>query len=535
MDRKSQDLRTTIENGNTIIGIELGSTRIKTILIDDLFMPIASGSFDWENSYTDEIWTYPLDAVWWGLQQSYAAMAADVQKKYAVTLKKARSLGISGMMHGYLVFDQNGQLLTPFRTWRNNITEQASAELTRMFNHPIPQRWGIAHLYQAILRGEEHLPRIHCITTLSGYLHEQLTGQRVLGINDASGLFPVDPATGCFSRQMMERFEQHIQTAERPWRLRDILPSVLMAGEAAGVLTAEGALKLDPSGTLQPGIPLCPPEGDAGTGMVATNSIAPRSGNVSAGTSVFAMIVLEQALSAVHPENDLVMTPDGRSVAMVHSNNCTSDYDAWIGLFSEAIKALGFSVSKGHLYETLLSQALQGETDGGGLLAYGYVAGEHITGFAKGRPLFARRPDSAFNLPNFIRVHLMAALGALKAGLQILTEKERVRIDHIRGHGGFFKTREVGCSLMAAATGVPVSIVETAGEGGAWGIALLAAYMVRKQPDESLCHFLENRVFASLPVLLTLPDPADVAGYDVFFQRYMAGLPIEQAAVRHLE
>ncbi len=534
MDMFTDQIKRKIEKGETSIGIELGSTRIKTVLIDDCFEPIASGNYDWENSYVDQIWTYPLEEVWQGLRGSYQKMAEAVRTRYGVAIQKTRSIGLSGMMHGYLVFDKNARLLTPFRTWRNNITEQASAQLTELFQYPIPQRWCIAHLFQAMLNKEDHINQIDYMTTLSGYLHWQLTGQKVLGVGEASGVFPIDLDTGCFNKRMIEQFDELAMPWQLPWRLEDILPEVLTAGEPAGVLTEEGARWLDPTGQLNPGIPLCPPEGDAGTGMVATNSVAVRTGNVSAGTSVFAMIVLEKELSGVYPEIDLVTTPDGHLVAMVHANNCTSDYDAWIGIFSEVIQSLGFSVEKPRLYDTLLGLALEGEPDGGGLLSYGYISGEHITGFEEGRPLFVRKPTDTFNLKNFMRVQLFSSLGALKTGLKILFDQECVQVDEIRGHGGFFKTREVGQKIMAAATNVPVSVMDTAGEGGAWGIAILAAYMVLKQPKESLSEFLNSRVFANRTGTVMKPDPSDVAGFEDFYKRYIAGLPIERAAVDHL-
>lgn len=535
MDHSIETVKNAINNGAISIGIELGSTRIKTVLINDACEVIASGSHDWENSYVDGIWTYTLEEARLGLQDSYRQMADAVRQRYGAAIRTARALGISGMMHGYMVFDKAGSLLTPFRTWRNNITGQAAAELTALFNFPIPQRWSIAHLYQAILNQEDHLPAIDHMTTLAGYLHMQLTGSKVLGIGEASGVFPIDSRTKRFSEQMVAKFDALIRSRHYPWTLEQILPRVLTAGETAGTLTDAGALLLDPDGHLQPGIPLCPPEGDAGTGMVATNSVAVRTGNVSAGTSVFAMIVLENELSRAYPEIDLVTTPDGHLVAMVHSNNCTSDYDAWIGLFAEAIRALGLDVAKPKLYDTLLGLALQGDADCGGLLSYGYISGEHITGFTEGRPLFVRQPASSFTLANFMRTHLFASLGALKTGLQILFEQEEVKVDEIRGHGGFFKTAEVGQKVMAAATNVPVSVMETAGEGGAWGIALLAAYMAQKKSGEALSDFLAQRVFAGKTGRLLVPDPADVAGFNAFFRRYTAGLPVERAAVEHLQ
>jgi len=535
MDITAANLKKAIVNGDTVIGIELGSTRIKTVLIGNDNIPIASGSHEWENSYIDNVWTYNLEDIWKGIQASYQDMAKDVKERFGVAVKTAKAIGFSGMMHGYMVFDKNGELLTPFRTWRNNITGQASKELSERFNYPIPQRWSIAHLYQAILNQEEHIDRIDYLTTLAGYVHWKLTGRKVLGIGEASGVFPIDLKTKTFNEYMIRQFNELIADRNLPWKLGSILPTVLVAGTKAGELTEEGAKLLDVSGELQPGIPLCPPEGDAGTGMVATNSVAPRTGNVSAGTSVFAMVVLEKELSKVYPEIDLVTTPDGKLVAMVHSNNCTSDYDAWISLFGEIVKALGIEVEKSKLYETLLGKALQGEPDCGGLLAYGYISGEHITHFEEGRPLFVRLPNSNFSLANFMRVHLFTALGALKTGLDILLEKESIKVDKIMGHGGFFKTKEVGLRMMAAAFNTPVAVMETAGEGGAWGIALLASYMVNRAENETLEEFLNSKVFMYAKEESMVPDMSDVIGFNKFMKRYHEGLKIERAAVDYLK
>ena len=535
MSAELNDVRNAIVNGKTVIGIELGSTRIKTVLIGSDNTPIASGSHDWENSCVNNIWTYSLEDIWKGVQNSYRKMADNVKDQYGAEIQTAGAIGFSGMMHGYMVFDKEGNLLTPFRTWRNNITGQASEALTRLFNYPIPQRWSIAHLYQAILNEEQHVSDIAYLTTLAGYIHWKLTGQKVLGIGEASGVFPINLRTRDFNLQMIGQFNELISAKNLPWQLENILPKVLSAGENAGELTAAGAQLLDVTGRLQSGIPLCPPEGDAGTGMVATNSVAARTGNVSAGTSVFAMIVLEKELSRVYPEIDLVTTPTGKLVAMAHSNNCTSDYDAWIGLFAEAVKALGMDASKAKLYDTLLGMALKGDPDCGGLLAYGYISGEHITHFEEGRPMFVRSSSSSFNLANFMRVNLFTALGALKTGLSILFEKELVKVDEILGHGGFFKTREVGQRIMAAAVNVPVSIMETAGEGGAWGIALLASYMVNRAENESLEDFLKQKVFAGKQGSSIAPDPSDVAGFNEFMKRYTKGLAIERAAVDNLK
>ncbi|MCB0149186.1 MAG: FGGY-family carbohydrate kinase [Caldilineaceae bacterium] len=528
------DIRNAIEAGQTALGIEFGSTRIKAVLIGAGHAPIASGSHEWENRYENGVWTYSLEDVWSGLQASYRDLKNAVQTQYGVSLRTVGAIGFSGMMHGYVAVDKDANLLVPFRTWRNTITGQAAEKLTELFQFNIPQRWSIAHLYQAILNGEPHVREINHLTTLAGYVHWKLTGEQVLGIGEASGMFPIDSTINDYDAGRISQFDELLAAQNMPWRLRDILPRVLVAGEAAGALTAEGAKLLDPSGELQAGIPLCPPEGDAGTGMVATNSVAERTGNVSAGTSVFAMIVLEKALSKLYPEIDMVTTPTGKPVAMVHSNNCTSDLNAWIDLFQEVTGALGVAVSESQLYETLYKTALQGDADGGGLLAYNYVSGEHITHMEEGRPLFVRTPNSRFTLANFMRTHLFASVGALKIGLDILFDKEQVEIDQILGHGGFFKTEEVGQRIMAAAMNVPVSVMETAGEGGAWGIALLAAYMARKSEQEPLEAYLAEKVFAGEKATTLAPDARDVEGFTAFMARYEQGLGIERAAIEGL-
>jgi sugar (pentulose or hexulose) kinase len=528
-------IQQAIETGQTTLGVELGSTRIKAVLIGPDHAPLASGSHAWENRFENGVWTYSLEDVWAGLQESYRQLSQAVQEKYGVRLQTIGALGFSGMMHGYMAFDEAGTLLVPFRTWRNTMTAPAAAVLTELFRFNIPQRWSIAHLYQAMLNGEAHVSQIRHLTTLAGYVHWQLTGQKVLGVGEASGMFPIDSATNDYDECMVALFNKQLKAKKIPWKLRDVLPQVLTAGEPAGKLTAEGAQRLDPTGGLRPGSPLCPPEGDAGTGMAATNSVAGRTGNVSAGTSVFAMIVLEKPLSQVYPEIDMVTTPSGKPVAMVHSNNCTSDLNDWVELFHEFARALGVEVTPGGLFELLYKQALRGEADGGGLLAYNYLSGEHITHLEAGRPLFVRTPECRFTLPNFMRVHLFSALGALKIGLDILFEKEGVKVDRILGHGGFFKTPEVGQRMMAAAMNVPVSVMETAGEGGAWGIALLAAYMLRRDPDEPLEDYLDRRVFTGENALTLSPDPADVEGFCAFMDRYKKGLVIERAAVDALK
>jgi sugar (pentulose or hexulose) kinase len=513
------------------IGVEFGSTRIKAVLIGEDHKPVASGSYEWENQYENGIWTYSLEAVWAGLQESYRKLSNEFFEKYNTPLQSIGAIGFSAMMHGYMAFDKDGEQLVPFRTWRNTITGPASEKLTDLFQFTIPQRWSIAHLYQAILNKEHHVKDISHLTTLAGYVHWKLTGQKVLGIGEASGMFPIDSKTNDYDLHKIEQFNELLKAENVPWKLQDILPKVLVAGDAAGVLTAEGAKLLDPTGGLQAGIPLCPPEGDAGTGMVATNSVAKRTGNVSAGTSVFAMIVLEKALSKLYPEIDMVTTPTGKPVAMVHSNNCTSDLNAWVGLFQEFTNALGVEISQTRLFEMLYQKALAGDSDAGGLLAYSYLSGEHLTHFEEGRPLFVRTPESHFTLANFIRVNLFSSLGALKIGLDILFEQEKVEIDQILGHGGFFKTKEVGQKMMAAAMNVPVSVMETAGEGGAWGIALLASYMLHKSANETLEDYLSNKVFAGEKGTTIAPDQADVAGFKSFMERYKKGLAIERAAV----
>lgn len=523
-----------IEKGSAILGVELGSTRIKATLIAPDSTPLASGSHGWENKLEDGVWTYHIDEVWKGIAASYADLSQDVKKQYGITLKRLAGAGFSGMMHGYVALDKEGELLVPFRTWRNNITGRASEELTSLFGYPIAQRWSIAHLYQAVLNGEKHLSQLAHVTTIAGYVHLKLTGRKVLGLCEGSGMFPVDAGTNDYDQNMMDAFDKKTADRNLPWKLRDLLPQIMDAGSVAGELTAEGAKLLDPSGTLEAGVPLCPPEGDAGTGMVATNSIRPRTGNVSAGTSVFAMLVLEKKLSKVHPEIDLVLSPDGNLVAMAHSNNCTSDFDAWIALFGQAAKALGLTLDSGELYAKLMPLALKGDADAGGLLAYGYLSGEHVTGFTEGRPLFVRNSDGKFTIENFIRVHLFTSLGAMRTGLNILTEEEGVKVDQIRGHGGFFKTPEVGQRIMAAATSTAVSVMETAGEGGSWGMAILAAYMVRENKKLDLAAFLDE-IFAGSAGSVVKPDPDDVDGFNKFFARYTKGLSIERSAVEALE
>lgn len=523
-------------NGSECLGIEFGSTRIKAVLIDSEYNVLASGSHDWENKLENGYWTYGIDDILSGLQNAYKSLNDECLNNFSAKITSLSSIGFSAMMHGYLPFDKDDNLLAEFRTWRNTTTGKAAKKLTELFNFNIPQRWSIAHLYQAILNGEEHLPRIDYLSTLAGYVHWKLTGKRVLGVGEASGMFPIDSKTKDYDQNMVETFDKLIAPKGYSWKLRDILPQVLVAGEPAGNLTQEGAKLLDPSGELEAGIPMCPPEGDAGTGMVATNSVTVHTGNVSAGTSVFAMVVMDEneTLKKVHEEIDMVTTPDGLPVAMAHCNNCTSDLNAWVGIFKEFQQALGVPVDMNQLFSVLYNKALEGDVDCGGLMAYNYFSGESITGFEEGRPLFVRTPDSKFTLANFMRTHLYTSLGALKVGLDILFKEEGVKLDNIYGHGGLFKTKGVGQRIMAAAINAPVSLMETAGEGGAWGIALLASYMLNKKENQPLDAFLSEEVFHGETGVRMEPNAEDVAGFDAFIQRYKECLPVERAAVESL-
>ena len=529
------EAKTAILNNKTALGIEFGSTRIKAVLVGKEHAPIASGSYEWENRYENGVWTYSLDDIHKGLQGSYSDLVKDVQEKYGVELTSVGALGISAMMHGYMPFDKDGKLLVPFRTWRNNITGEASEKLMELFQYNIPQRWSIAHLYQAILNGEEHVKDIDYMCTLEAYVHRMLTGKRVLGIGDAAGMFPVDSEKKDYNQEMVEKFDKLVEPYGFPWKLRDIMPEVMVAGQDAGTLTEEGAKFLDPTGKLKAGIPMCPPEGDAGTGMAATNSVRVRTGNVSAGTSVFAMVVLEKALEKVHEEIDMVTTPAGDAVAMVHCNNCTSDLNAWVNIFKEFAEAFGMKVDMNDLFGTLYNKALEGDADCGGLMSYNFFAGEPVVGFDEGRPLFVRMPDSKFNLANFMRANLYASLEVLKVGMDILLKEEKVAVDEILGHGGLFKTKGVGQSILAAALDTPVSVMETAGEGGAWGIALLASYMNNKAEDEALDDYLDAKVFAGQKGTKMDPDPKDVEGYNTFIERFKKTLPIMKAATETMK
>ena len=530
--RMTDTKKAVVKEGRTALGIEFGSTRIKAVLIDETHQPIAMGTHDWENRLENGIWTYSLEDIWNGLQDCYRSLAADVKEKYGEVLTQIGSIGFSGMMHGYMAFNQEGELLVPFRTWRNTMTEEACRELTPLFQFNIPQRWSIAHLYQAILSGEEHVKDITFFTTLAGYIHWKLSGEKVLGIGEASGMFPIDSEILDYDRKMVAQFDELTAGKGYGWKLEEILPKVLCAGEDAGRLTESGAKLLDPTGTLKAGIPMCPPEGDAGTGMVATNSVRVRTGNISAGTSIFSMVVTEKALDKVHEEIDMVTTPDGHPVAMVHCNNCTSDLNGWVSLFGEFAERFGMKVDKNELFGTLYKEALSADTDCGGLLAYNYFSGEPVTGLQEGRPMFVRLPDAKFNLANFMRSHLYSAMAALKIGNDILLKEEKVQVDSLMGHGGLFKTPVVGQQLMAAAFNSPVTVMDTASEGGAWGMAVLAAFMMEKEEGEELPDYLSEKIFAGQTGTTIAPKPEDVKGFDRFVERYRNTLPAEKAAAQ---
>ena len=526
------DAKSTIEAGKAILGIELGSTRIKAVLIDQENKPIAQGSHTWENQLVDGLWTYSIEAIWSGLQDCYADLRTNVKNAYGIEIETLAAIGVSAMMHGYMPFNKKEEILVPFRTWRNTNTGRAAAALSELFVYNIPLRWSISHLYQAILDNEAHVNEIDFLTTLAGYVHWQITGEKVLGIGDASGMLPIDPTTHNYSAEMVAKFNKLIAPKEYNWKLEDILPKVLSAGENAGVLTPKGSKKLDASGHLKAGIPVCPPEGDAGTGMVATNAVKQRTGNVSAGTSSFSMIVLEKELSKPYEMIDMVTTPDGSLVAMVHCNNCTSDLNAWVNLFKEYQELLGIPVNMDEIYSKLYNIALTGDTDCGGLLSYNYISGEPVTGFADGRPLFVRSANDKFNLANFMRTHLYASVGVLKIGNDILFNEEKIKVDRITGHGGLFRTKGVGQRILAAAINSPISVMETAGEGGAWGIALLGSYLVNNEKKQSLADFLDESVFVGDAGIEVSPTPEDVAGFNAYIENYKAGLPIEEAAVK---
>lgn len=518
-----------IQTGAVSLGIEIGSTRIKSVLITKDFKTIASGSHQWENQFKDNVWTYSLDQLWEGIQDSYKQLRAEVESKYHTSLTKIDNIGISAMMHGYLAFSKEDELLVPFRTWRNNITGPATDELTDLFHFNIPQRWCIAHLYQAILNKEEHVNNISFLTTLSGYVHWQLTGEKVIGIGDASGAFPIDEKHGNYNEGFMKEFEQLENVKKYDWDIHEILPKVLKAGEEAGNLTESGAKLLDPSGKLQNGSAMAPPEGDAGTGMVATNSIRKRTGNISIGTSAFAMVVLDKPLQKVHREIDIVTTPDGSNVAMVHTDNCSSDIDAWLQIFQDFAERLGVNLTPEKLYETLFLNASKSDPDAGGLVNYSYLSGEVITEVSYGRPMLVRTMNSNFNLANFIQAQLYGAFAPLAIGMDTLTEDEQIKLDVMIAQGGLFKTPVIAQQVLANALDIPISVMETAGEGGPWGMAVLAEYM-QKSSEISLEDFLDQEVF-EVPETMTLnPEPEGVEGYAKFLKRYQESLPAERIA-----
>ena len=527
---KTMTAKEIIKAGKAILGIEFGSTRIKAVLIDEENNPIAQGSHEWENQLLDGHWTYSIEAIWHGVQDCYADLRHDVTEKYGEEITSLAAIGFSAMMHGYMAFNKAGEILVPFRTWRNTNTGEAAKALSALFNYNIPLRWSISHLYQCVLNNEEHVKDIDFITTLAGYIHWQLTGERVLGIGDASGMLPIDPDTKSYNATMVEKFRNLVAEKNYPWDIEQILPTPLVAGENAGALTAEGAARLDVSGHLQAGIPVCPPEGDAGTGMVATNAVRQRTGNVSAGTSSFSMIVLEKDLSKPSEMIDMVTTPDGSLVAMVHCNNCTSDLNAWVNIFKEYQQLLGVKADMNEIFGKLYNHALTGDTDCGGLISYNYFSGEHITGAVEGRPLVVRSANDTFNLANFMRAHLYAAVAVLKLGNDVLFNEEHVKVDRLTGHGGLFKTPGVGQKVLAAALNSPISVMETAGEGGAWGIALLASYLVNKSEGQSLPAFLDEVVFNGNTGIEISPDPKDVEGFNKYIEHYKADLAIEYAA-----
>ncbi len=526
---------TNLKSGQTTLGIELGSTRIKAVLINsDNFEVLASGNYEWENKLVNDIWTYSLDDVWTGLQASYANLKAAIKRKYGVVLAKIGHIGISAMMHGYLVFDDAGQPLVAFRTWRNAITGPAATELSKLFNFNVPQRWSVAHLYQAILNQENHVSKIDYLTTLAGYVHWKLTDQKVIGIGDASGIFPIDSRSKNYDSRKLEQFSELQQVKQQPWRVPNIFPKVLTAGETAGSLTTSGAQLLDPSGDLQVGSIFCPPEGDAGTGMVATNSVLPRSGNVSAGTSIFSMVVLEHPLIKVYPEIDVVSTPAGDDVAMVHANNATSDINAWMELFEGLLTLAGKKLDKETMFKSLFFSALtDADADAGGLLTYGYYSGENITGLKEGRPLLVRSPQSKLTISNLMRSQILSVFAALKIGMDIL-KKEKVKIDRLTGHGGLFKTPRVAQQILADVLETPIAVTENAAEGGAWGIAILASY-VDSAAKVSLTEYLKNDVFSGSSTLTIEPNYRDLGGTQKFMDRYKKGLDIEQTAVTRME
>ncbi|MGX7042391.1 xylulokinase [Leuconostoc holzapfelii] len=530
----SKTIQDAITTGQVALGVEFGSTTIKAILTTENGVTIASGSYDWTNNFNDGLWTYALPDVWSGLQQAYLALKQQVQTKYHVKITHIQSMGFSAMMHGYLAFDQQDALLVPFRTWRNAITEEAASGLTKLFEFNIPQRWSIAHLYQAILNQESHVKNIAYLTTLAGYVHWQLTGERVLGIGDASGMFPIDETTGNYDQAMLAKFNALKAVQQYRWHIADILPKPLPAGMPAGTLTAAGAMLLDPTGDLQAGSLIAPPEGDAGTGMVATNSVKKRTGNISVGTSIFSMIVLQKNLSHVYSNIDIVTTPTGLPVAMVHANNSASDINAWAKLFAEFAQKTGHELTTSELYQVLFDAALNdAQPDAGGLSGYGYYSGENITAVPEGRPMLVRQPDSPLTIGNLMRFNIFGAFGAIKIGMRILAD-EQVLTDNIVAQGGVFKTPVVAQKLLAAALATDVTVMKNAGEGGPWGMAVLALYATQKTPNQTLNDFLDHHIFADSVSETLSPDPKDVAGFEAFMTRYINGLEIEMAAIKAL-
>ena len=523
-----------IRAGKTSLGIEFGSTRIKAVLIDDTYTTIAAGDYGWASHLEDGLWSYSQEEIWTGLQTAYAALAKDVENAYGEKLTRVGRIGFSAMMHGYLAFDKNGELLVPFRTWQNTNTSEAHEKLSELFQYNIPERWSIAHLYQAVLNDEEHIGKVDFFTTLAGYVHWKLTGKKVLGVGDASGMFPIDPTTHTYETEFIEKFNAIPEVAAQPWKLADLLPEPLVAGTPAGTLTEEGAKLLDPTGTLQPGITFAPPEGDAGTGMVATNSVRVRTGNVSAGTSIFAMVVLEHKLERLHPEVDLVTTPAGDLAGMSHANNFTSDLNAWVGLFGQFAAAIGTPVDAGTLYGTLFRAAIADDVDSncGGLINYPFRSGEFLAGLPEGRPLFARGPEARMSLGNFMRAQLFSAFSPVKIGMDVMTNDEGVAVDSLVGHGGIFTTPKVAQKILAAAFDTPIKVMSTAAEGGAWGMAVLADYLWHA--DQPLDEFLDARVFADAASTTENPDENDVAGFEEFFDRFRKGLPIEHVAIESI-
>lgn len=523
-----------IRAGKTSLGIEFGSTRIKAVLIDDTYTTIAAGDYGWASHLEDGLWSYSQEEIWTGLQTAYAALAEDVENAYGEKLTRVGRIGFSAMMHGYLAFDKNGELLVPFRTWQNTNTSEAHEKLSELFQYNIPERWSIAHLYQAVLNDEEHIGKVAFFTTLAGYVHWKLTGKKVLGVGDASGMFPIDPTTHTYETEFIEKFNAIPEVAAQPWKLADLLPEPLVAGTPAGTLTEEGAKLLDPTGTLQPGITFAPPEGDAGTGMVATNSVRVRTGNVSAGTSIFAMVVLEHKLERLHPEVDLVTTPAGDLAGMSHANNFTSDLNAWVGLFGQFAAAIGTPVDAGTLYGTLFRAAIADDVDSscGGLINYPFRSGEFLAGLPEGRPLFARGPEARMSLGNFMRAQLFSAFSPVKIGMDVMTKDEGVAVDSLVGHGGIFTTPKVAQKILAAAFDTPIKVMSTAAEGGAWGMAVLADYLWHA--DQPLDEFLDARVFADAASTTENPDENDVAGFEEFFDRFRKGLPIEHVAIESI-